>query len=1244
MPNRDQFPAHRLPPRRTLNRLALALGALALGGAAQALFHQKSVTEGALLYMAAAFLFAKALGGPPAASVRLAAPYRGLFAPLSLSADRRRRVIGGLLSAAALPASGWSAALFAHPETSASAWGWYALSLVLFGAGIVAFSRYPAFQWRLSRLKWRWSSPGIILGLIIIVAALLRLWQFNTIPFGVWYDEAEAGLQARRWLTDPLFRPAFYEPINVSGQFLFLYSLALRAIADSVLGLRMVSVAFGLGSVVAAYLFGRQLKGPVFGLTLAFLLAVMRWDVNFSRIAMTGVDTPFFELVVLYFAARLLRHGRWRDAAWLGVWLGFGLSFYTAFRLFALALVAFATLGLILWPGWQARLANRRWWGRQAARLSILLLGVWLAAMPVGQYALRQSDSFWARVQMTSIVNRRDDPNLAHALQTSLGKHLAMFNLRGDNNGRHNLPGEPMLDPAMGVLLVLGFGLAARGWRRHPANTFFLLLLPAALTGGIFSLDFEAPQSLRSIAALPAVAWFCALSLSALYQEARVALRPLSNRWLFVPAGALAVYMLGFNAHTYFGRQARDFAVWNAFSTPETITARKMAQLGPNVDYFVSPFLANHPTLRFVSPDTPTPTVFNLPAALPIRTTAIRPAALFIHPDDAWVFKQAQAMYPAGQFEAVSLQPQDPPAIFTAVLSAMDVAGLQGLDLRYRPAAETDFAPQQATRVKAIDVDWAAGAPLPPPFVAEWQGILYAPAYNTYRFILDAPAASTLELDGYPVIESNGSTTADWVLPQGNHTLRLQAASGKSGDGHVRLRWQAGNAPPQPIRAENLYLASVGNHGLLGKYYPAINEAGGVAFTRIDPMLNTYFHFVPLPRPYSVEWTGMLEAPLTGIYEVGLRAVGNANLFIDDRPVVSVTAPDTPVLQPLSLQAGLHPIRVTFQDTLPRSRIHLLWRPPNAAAPEPVPAANLWPPMGAVWQPPRPAVTAESDFQAGPLSLRYVRTFSDRLVEPRDVAVDAAGRVIVADTGAKAVHIFSAQGEWLQSWPDTPDGPFEEPLAVVADAQGRVWVLDSTRQWVYGFSAEGRPAGKIGGPDAFLYHPRGLALLNGPSDSAETLAIVNTGSGQIALFDTTGAKIGQVGAFGNAPGQFNEPVDVLSDAFGAYFVTEGANSKRWQRVDPAGNSLGVWPADMPVAFDGGHLAWAPDGSVLMTNSQTGALRRFSPAGVLLDEWRTVGPITLRRPVGVFADEAGRVFVTDIGAGAVYEFQTDGAGN
>ena len=1233
---------HRNLPRRTLNRFALALLGVGIGGLAQGLFRQGSIWDGGLLFILALFFFVRALSYTEAQRPPWLPPYRGLFVGPDLPGGLPA-MLGTWTLVAALIASIVGARLFSDEDTWPQAWQVYGLSLLLLFIGL-----FLATHKRKSQKPPSSSPTGsimpperrknlLVLGGILLLAFGLRLWQFSELPFGVWFDEAQAGLQARRWLAEPDYRPAFFDPINVSGQFLMLYALALRYVSDSVHGLRLASVLFGVGGVWAAYLFGKTVRGPHFGLLMAFFMATMRWDINFSRIAMTGIDTPFFELLSLYFLARLLRRGRLRDAMLTGMMLGLGLTFYTGFRLFGLALAATFLLGVFIWRHWWLRVGDWVWWQNQLLRLLMLLLAGWIIFMPVGQFARSNPDLFSDRIRVTSIFNRRDDPNLMRALRTNIGKHLAMFHISGDKNGRHNLPGEPMLDPLMGILVVLGLGLALRNvfsTQANPFNLFFILLIPAGLVGGVFSLDFEAPQSLRSIAILPALAYFSALAISALATEAKRLTRPDASAWVLWPAGVAALYLVGFNAHTYFVRQANDFAVWNAFSTPETITGQKMADLGPGHDFYLSPFLSNHPSVRFLAGEDSPRYTLPLPDPLPIRSNAARPVALFIHPDEEWVYNLAQFYYPSGLFEAPSNAPENAPSVMIVELTAADLAAVQGLELRYWVGTEiqADQVPVKALRVDTIDVDWQAALPLTPPYIAEWNSVMYVAQYGVYHLILNAPGEAVLEIDGAEVMRGEGALTTSLELARGNHTLRLTA---QSGVGKVQLRWQPPGREAEIIPTYAYYSAPVRNNGLLGKYYSNPDWTGSPTFTQIDPFLDIYYHLTPLPRPYSVAWSGMLDVPVTGIYGLGIWSVGRSQLYLDGQLVTEASnnLPEATV----SLTAGLHEIEVRFQDTEPRSRIHLLWRAPGGVEFEPIPSRQLWPSLESVQATNLQLAPGVKDFVARPITFSHLTTFSENLIAPRDIALGPDNIVYVVDSEAGLVQLFGADGSPLGSITETPDGPFREPLGIVAASDGTIWVLDSGRQWVYGFDEGGHAIGQIGGPEAQFYHPRGLSLFSQP-DASDTLVVANTGSGNLRLFSLDGTSLGSVGFFGDGPGQFNEPVDALRDQFGAYYVTEGANVNRWQRVDPFGKALASWVLDSPVALNGSHMDWGPDGSILMTNSARGVLRRYAPDGRLLEEWSELAGVRLIAPVGILVAGGEQLYLSDIGSGQVHRFQ------
>ncbi len=1225
----------KLRPRRTINRLILALAGGGMGLLGQIFFNRGSLWDGLLFYGIAIVLFVRALADHlyPNYKFSLASPR---LAGTLTTRQGWRRLVGIWFMLLAAGVSIFDYRLFGNDEARLQAWWLYFGGLGLFIAGTLLLTPGPSLPAELRRLI---PSNRIAIGLVIIliVALFMRLYNFNEQPFGIWFDEAQAGLQARLLLQNPDYRPVFYAPINVSGHLLATYALALHWLGDNIHSLRLVSVLFGLGGVLAAYLFGRELRGPRFGLALAFFLAVARWHVNFSRIAMTGVDAPFFEFLSLFFLVRLLKRGYLRDALWAGLSLGLGLMYYTAFRLFSLALVIFVVIAVIRW--WSQLFQDG--WQRYLGAMAILLVSGWLVVMPMVHFALNRPEEFWYRTRQISILTKRDQPDLGQALWDSTSRHLLMFNYFGDRNGRHNLPGEPMLDPAIGVLAVLGLGLALVR-TRYPANTFFLILFPTALLGGIFSLDFEAPQSLRSIAVIPAVVYFAGLTVAALGREAEQTLRPLSRAWLVVPAVVLAGYIFFFNAYMYFNRHANDFASWNAFSSPETITGQKMAELGSDYVYILSPFLTNHPTTRFLAPDAGSQIHLSIPDALPVRDASNRPVAMFIHPDDSWVFDQAKRFYPNAEFDIFTGPPgpediEGPPSVYFVGLQPSELAAIRGLDLRYWPDTAVDdtqslLVPPHTSRAFNINTTWPQDSPIEGEFAAEWNGILYAPDFGPYTFRLTTPDSGLLELDGNVVLEGQAEQLAGLSLAQGNHLIRVRA---EGAPGQVALHWQPPGQGESLVPSWALYSPPVTNHGLQGTFYANDNWTGQPALQRIDPFLDTYFHLIPLKRPYTVEWAGSVVAPQSGAYRLGLRVVQEAELYVDGQLVLTTAGPNQYTEGPISLEVGPHDLRIRYRDNVDRSRVHLSWVTPGGSF-EPIPSEFLWPPMGRLPVDAPSPVQDTAQFQ--PIAFKHITSLgipgseSGQFLEPRDAAVMSNGNLVIADTGNKRVQIFDSQYNYQQELTGD-EFPFEEPLAVAVNHNDEILVLDSTLQWVYRYDAAGNFIDRFGGPEARLFHPRGLTTFEDG-----TVALADTGTARLVFYNVNAELIGSIGGIGDGPGQFNEPIDVLRDAQGTYFVVEAENN-RIQRLDTAGNALNQWNILPAYAYDGPHLDSAPDGSILMTESQSSGLYRYAPTGILLDQWNVIDSINLVRPVGIYFDEATNyLYVTDVATHQVHIFE------
>jgi hypothetical protein len=737
---------------------------------------------------------------------------------------------------------------------------------------------------------------------------------------------------------------------------LYLVALAFRVLGDSMHAIRAVAVIFGLLSVLAAYGCGRELGGPTFGLGLAALLAVSRWDVNWSRIGMHGVTVPFFELWIIAALLRGLRTRRLAAFGWAGVALGLGLCFYSPLRVFPFVLAGFLL-------AWGTKWAIRAWQAMvqpSVVRLARLTLSTWavpallftlaalLAVAPVVQYALNEPELFWDRAKKVSIWAAPEaKARPVRAVMESASKHALMFHYRGDPNGRHNLPSAPMLARLSGVLMVFGLALCLIKLG-DPRSILLFLWLVLPLSGGIMSTWFEAPQSLRSIGALPAVYVLALMPMGWFAGEWRhVFPQPGVRRRLALLGLLILVAIALENGVTYFYAWSRDFSSWAAFNPAETHLAQDINRYRQDYDLRFDPLLSAHLATRYLAPDYSVYHHFDPATVFPLRGTDKEGVVLFIAPDTQPVRKLAEELYPGVAVETFVHRHSRRVVLHKYFIFRDEIAGTQGVDVRYLASplgeGETHYAVEPA-----IDLAWSGDPPVPYPFVVTFTGGLLAPEYGPYALHVEAPGDFSLLLDGLPVLSGTGQGSGEILMAQGLHELALEAAV--AGPGDVRLSWQVPwDAAHHSVPADLLYRAFMPAGGLLGRFYPNADWSGEPALARIDRQVGYYFHYLPMPRPYTVEWHGRLNVPTTGPYILQVQAISGASLYVDGELVFDSLAEQMDK-GPLTLSAGLHDIRLRYLDDESHSQVYLFWAPPGEEL-ELIPADALFLPAEGAWWP-----------------------------------------------------------------------------------------------------------------------------------------------------------------------------------------------------------------------------------------------------------------------------------------------------
>ncbi len=294
----------------------------------------------------------------------------------------------------------------------------------------------------------------LLLIAITLLGLGLRLIRLGT--RNLWYDEAFAILYAEKSLATMIHGTAAQVQGVAADVHPLLYYFSLHywmsLLGQSVFALRLLSVIFGVATVVLVFLLAGELFDRRTGLKAALLTAVAPFHVSYSQEARMYSLLCFLSLLAVYFFVRAWRRGGLRN------WTGFVVAATLSLYAHNLAFLPLLTLDLFV-------LLKREWRLIKPLFLSHLGMAVlfapWLSLVP-GQFG-KVRQAYW--------VPR---PGLAELIRTLMVFHF-------------NLPVPEWLLPVVLFFSLLILALAVygmvrvRGRSAEKKDGLYLVLLLAFL-------------------------------------------------------------------------------------------------------------------------------------------------------------------------------------------------------------------------------------------------------------------------------------------------------------------------------------------------------------------------------------------------------------------------------------------------------------------------------------------------------------------------------------------------------------------------------------------------------------------------------------------------------------------------------------------------------------------------------------------------------------------------------------------
>jgi hypothetical protein len=358
----------------------------------------------------------------------------------------------------------------------------------------------------------------LLLGLLVLFAFVIRIYQLGSFPDTVLADEADNAQDAVRILYGQVPENGFFGLDWTAQPAFSAYKEAafIAIFGFNIMAIRLSSALISTLALIPFFLLLRRQLSVIASSLATVFLATDVWYLNFSRSGWNCIDICFYMLMAMLFlmwgldaipstsgSPRL----KWVHFGVAGFFCALGLYGYPPGRAISLAVAAFFPVA----------------WFFNRSHFKSLLLGyvVLFAAeaaffAPEGIYVARNWEHFNGRSKVVIIFNNPDYK--ADPVGTML-KQLD-WNIRGPWDGRvNNTPqyspvGEPQLDRVTGLFVLAGMMLTLiLGTLRSRSETWFWWIM--LLTGWAFSqlITVNTPNGARGIGYMPTLIYFTSVGI-----------------------------------------------------------------------------------------------------------------------------------------------------------------------------------------------------------------------------------------------------------------------------------------------------------------------------------------------------------------------------------------------------------------------------------------------------------------------------------------------------------------------------------------------------------------------------------------------------------------------------------------------------------------------------------------------------------------------------------------------------------